>query len=68
MGDKLEQSVEALRGELEGHRAENARLREELEAAYLRIAELEQAAARQAAPFRRPQQRKVPQQQKRGSP
>jgi FtsZ-binding cell division protein ZapB len=64
MDGKLDQLVEALRREVEELRAENARLRQELEEAYRRIAELEQAAARQAAPFRRQEHRKVPPEQK----
>jgi len=64
MDKKLETLREAWQRELEGLRAENDRLRGELEAAYRRIAELEQAAARQAAPFRRRDQRKVPPEQK----
>lgn len=47
-------------------RAENDALRQQLQAAQERIAQLEQAAARQAAPFRRREERKVPpEQQKR---
>lgn len=45
-------------------RAENAALRRELQAVKERLAELEQAAARQAAPFRRPEQKKIPAEQK----
>jgi transposase len=45
-------------------RAENAALRLELQAVKERLAELEQAAARQAAPFRRPEQKKIPPEQK----
>ena len=60
MGSNLQQVVEQLQRELESLRAENARLRSELEAAQQRIAELERAAARQAAPFRRAESQKVP--------
>lgn len=51
---------------IELQRAEIDTLRRELRAAQERIAQLEQAAARQAAPFRRPEQQKIPpEQQKR---
>ena len=57
--DEALQVIEVLRGE-------NDALRRELRAAQERIAQLEQAAARQAAPFRRPEQKKIPpEQQKR---
>lgn len=54
------QLVESLTKEVERLRAENAVLRSQLEAAQQRIAELERAAARQAAPFRRSEEQKVP--------
>ena len=51
---------------IEQLRAENDSLRRELRAAKERIAQLEQIAARQAGPFRRPPERKIPpEQQKR---
>jgi transposase len=52
--------VERLEGELAALRLENERLRQELKQAQERIAELERAAARQAAPFRRAEANKVP--------
>jgi transposase len=60
MSEDVGQIVAALREENQALRAELDRLRGELEAAYRRIAELEQAAARQAAPFRRREGKKVP--------
>jgi hypothetical protein len=60
MSEDLDQIVVALREENRALRAELERLQGELEAAYRRIAELEQAAARQAAPFRRREVKKVP--------
>jgi Tfp pilus assembly protein PilO len=45
---------------IEQLRAENATLRRELRAAQERIAQLEQVSARQAGPFRRPEERKIP--------
>jgi transposase len=48
---------------IEQLRAENDALRRQLQSAQERIAQLEQAAARQAAPFRRPEQKKIPPEQ-----
>jgi hypothetical protein len=62
---ELEQRIERLVAELAAAREENLRLRDELKQARERIAELEQAAARQAAPFRRPERLKVPPEQQR---
>ena len=56
----LAQIVELQRRELEELRVENVRLREELNKALQRIAELEQAGSRQAAPFRRSETDKIP--------
>lgn len=64
MGVNLQQIVDELQREVEALRAENARLRAQLEAAQQRISELERAAARQAAPFRRAESKKVPDVQK----
>jgi transposase len=60
MEEQLREVIAELRAEIESLRGENERLRRELEAAYRRIAELERAAARQAAPFRRREEKKVP--------
>jgi hypothetical protein len=56
----LPQTLESLAKEVESLRSENAELRRQLNAANQRIAELERMAARQAAPFRRGEQKKVP--------
>jgi len=64
MEESLREVIAGLRAEIEDLRGENDRLRQELANAYGRIAELEQAAARQAAPFRRAEDRKVPEGEK----
>jgi transposase len=48
---------------IEQLRAENDALRRQVQVLQERIAQLEQAAARQAAPFRRAEERKIPQEQ-----
>lgn len=58
--EQLEQLVARLRRQVEDLLAENAALRAELAEARARIEELERAAARQAAPFRREERKKVP--------
>ncbi len=55
--------IDRLERELAALRVENERLRQELSQALERIAELERVAARQAAPFRRGEENKVPQQE-----
>lgn len=60
MDEDLGQIVAALREENRLLREMVERLRGELEKAYGRIAELEQAVARQAGPFRRREAKKVP--------
>src|SRR3989304_9419134 len=64
MEESLREVIAGLRAEIDDLRGENDRLRQELANAYGRIAELEQAAARQAAPFRRAEDRKVPEGEK----
>lgn len=57
MDDATRALIEGLERRIAELEAENLRLRE-------RVAELERAAARQAAPFRRPEKKKVPEAQK----
>jgi hypothetical protein len=64
--DDVSPSDDRLQAEVQQLRAENERLRGELKAALTRIEELERAAARQAAPFRRRDAQKVaPEERKR---
>ncbi len=58
--EQLEQLVARLERQVADLRAENAALRAQLAIAQARIEELAQAAARQAAPFRREEPSKVP--------
>lgn len=60
MATELEQLVERLQRENGELRAENDRLRRQVTELLARIAELERAAARQAGPFRREEQKKIP--------
>ena len=55
-----ERIIEQLRRENAELRAENERLRRQLAESLARIEELEQAAARPAAPFRRPESKRIP--------
>src|SRR3989304_4518494 len=64
MEEQLREVITGLRAEIENLRGENDRLPQELADAYGRIAELERVAARQAAPFRRAEDRKVPEGEK----
>src|SRR3990172_12665086 len=60
MSSDLEQLVERWQRENAELRAENDRLRQQVVELTARIEELERAAARQAAPFRREERSKVP--------
>ncbi len=59
MASELEQLVERLRRENAELLAENDRLRQQVKELLARVAELERAAARQAGPFRRDEQKKI---------
>jgi transposase len=60
MASELEQLVERLQRENAELLAENARLERQVAGLLARIADLERAAARQAGPFRRDEQKKIP--------
>src|SRR5579885_2278260 len=60
MASELERLVERLQRQVAELLAENAALRAKLAEAQARIEELERAAARQAAPFRREEGKKIP--------
>lgn len=58
--EQLRRDVESLRAENQQLRAENERLRAENQALRKQLEDAERAATRQAAPFRRPDTRKIP--------
>lgn len=60
MDGQTAQLIQSLQGQLEQLREENRQLREENKQLRRRVEELERAAARQAAPFRRPEGKKKP--------
>jgi transposase len=60
MDQDPQEIIDTLKKAVERLGAENTKLRRQLDEAHRRIAELERAAARQAAPFRRREQKKIP--------